>query len=65
MAHEYIGVDGVSREIKSKYIGVSGVSREIKNEYVGVEGISRLCFGGIGIPDSLEWTYVSSGSPTY
>lgn len=40
----YVGIEGVSHEIKAGYIGVSGIARKIKKAYVGIDGKARLCW---------------------
>lgn len=44
---QYIGVDGVSRKVKSMPFGVDGVDRKVKNGYFGVGGVSRQFLQGL------------------
>lgn len=41
---QYVGVDGVAREVTKNYVGVSGVARNVTNGYVGVDGVAREFF---------------------
>lgn len=50
----YIGVNGVSHEVKTVFIGVDNVARKVKKIYIGDEnGKARLCF------NAHTHTYVS------
>lgn len=42
----YIGVNGVSRQVKNIYIGVNNIARKVKKAYIGIANIARQFFGG-------------------
>lgn len=64
---QYIGVNGVARNIASSYVGVGGVARANTAGYIGVEGVARQFLAG-GTPLSSfavgSIVYINeSGSP--
>lgn len=43
----YIGINGISKNVKNIYVGVNGVARKVVKGYVGDEnGVARLFWDG-------------------
>jgi len=38
----YVGINGISKNVKKIYVGVDGVPKKVKKGYVGVNGVARL-----------------------
>ena len=55
----YVGVNGISRNVKNIYVGVNGVARKVVKGYVGVNGIARQFWGAIP-PSVGYWDYWTS-----
>jgi len=54
MAQEtYIGVNGVSRKVKSIYIGIDNVARKVKYGYVGIGNLAKEVYGNAVTPPTL------------
>lgn len=55
----YVGVNGISRNVKNIYVGINGVARKVVKGYVGVNGIARQFWGASSTP-SNSWDYWSA-----
>lgn len=38
----YVGVNGISKNVKNIYVGVNGVPKKVVKGYVGVNGVAKL-----------------------
>lgn len=42
----YVGINGISKNVKNIYVGVNGVPKKVVKGYVGVNGVARLFWDG-------------------
>lgn len=50
----YLGVNGVSRKVKSLSFGVNGVARKVKSGYIGINGVARQFLQGGVLASTLS-----------
>jgi len=52
----YIGVNDLSKKVKSLYVGVDGLAKKVKKMYIGVDGLAKECYS-FGIdPSKTSYT---------
>lgn len=63
----YVGVNGISKNVKNIYVGVNGVPKKVVKGYVGVNGVARLFWDGGTPPTPViagSWDFWSSVAGT-
>lgn len=65
----YVGVDGVSRDVKAAHVGVDGVARKVVAIYAGVDGVTRKVWSSNGYSIAYTGAYtdtiITSGAKSY
>lgn len=66
----YVGINGISKNVKNIYVGVNGVPKKVIKGYVGVNGVPKVFWDG-NVPPSPVRTFkvqvsaVVTGSLSY
>lgn len=63
----YVGVNGISKNVKNIYVGVNGVPKKVVKGYVGVNGVAKLFWDGGTPPTPViagSWDFWSSVAGT-
>ena len=59
----YVGVNGISKNVKNIYVGVNGVPKKVVKGYVGVNGVPKVFWDGGTPPTPVvipSWDYWTS-----
>ena len=61
----YVGINGISKNVKNIYVGVNGVPKKVVKGYVGINGVAKLFWdNSTPAPIPLSWDFWTSSSYT-